>query len=604
MPLSYLEWNQKIFDYYFNEDNHGNEVQLYADQQLIETIGGGRDNVEGFLTAVKTWYGYSKSQNFCQRAHQTMVEWKNNSKQYSCPPYIAYLVFFVYVSTTNDPVQGHDSYHRKLNTLLGQPEKEIQPQYSFYSIIDLWEDLEHWSTITKKGKYGQYTKWSHGRFDHVGIPLSQSLISYEEKKRLPCIFFKANLTPDLPPSEEYLRSALITYGESGRYKLSSRLINFLKENRPGNSLPEEKSAAYKLFLKFMLNELVNWDGSGCDTEGSQGPGQPRINANICLSISRLGLSSGIRIKYPTRREFLISGSAPLFYNNTRQKLPLFCSESPGQNLWSKRLEVVKKGIKTAWNISNDKDIWESGLQLTDNKGDLIVTLPESENGVRIFLPGGLFNLPDTWVESYRLERNFDFLIGCRKSQSGKIFDWGIKECEFFSEVKDISIGTSDIQFFKGKNAKASLPGINKISLPNVTSIRLEGGLRKKGERNRVYLQTAPPLVCIEGGTGDEVALLRVNSSQSSLSPSAQGQLKWEIPSDTPVGEVLKVEVGKYDKEGTWLKSDHITFTLLPIDLSSVKKDDLPKRGPFGEQLDKDDPDPTPKKFVIGANVLP
>jgi len=602
MPLSYLEWNQKFFDYYFNEDNQGNEVQLYADQALIETLGGDKEKLEDFLNTIKQWDGYSKSQNFCQRAHQTMVEWREHPKRFNCPPYIAYLVFFVFVSTTNDPVEGRDSYHRKLNILLDQPDRDIHPQQSFYSIFELWEDLEHWTTITKKGKYGQYTKWSHGRFDHVGVPLSQSLISYEEKKRLPCIFFRANLSPDFLPSEEFLRISLITYGESGKNKLSSRLINFLKENRPDNNIADEKRAAYKLFLKFVINELVNWDRTGCETEGSQGIGRPRINANICLLIDRLGLSSGIRIKYPPRNNFQISSSAPLFYNNTRKKITLFCKESPGQNDWSKRLEVEKKGIKKTWDISEETEIWERGLSLTDNNGHVIATLPESENGLRVFLPGGFFNLMvETWIESYRLNWNRDFLIMCKKDQSEKIIRWGNSACDSFSEIKDISIGSRDLKFFKGKNATVSLSGFNKLSLPNVTNIRLEGGLRKKGDRNRVYLQVAPPIVSFEGGFGDEIALLKTGGSLVTLTTKSQGSLKWEIPYDTPVGELLKVEVGKYDDKGEWLKSDHITFTLLPTDLS-IKKD-LPKRGAFGEQLDDRQNDQELKNFVIGANVF-
>jgi hypothetical protein len=137
----------------------------------------------------------------------------------------------------------------------------------------------------------------------------------------------------------------------------------------------------------------------------------------------------------------------------------------------------------------------------------------------------------------------------------------------------------------------------------VTNIRLEGGLRKKGERGRVYLQTAPPIIRIDGGFGDEIALLKIEGSDVSLSPSSQGSLKWEIPYNTPAGVLLKVEVGRHKADGTWLKSDQIAFTLLPTDIT-VNKDLLPKRGPYGEQLGEEGSDQKLKHFVIGANVLP
>jgi hypothetical protein len=261
-------------------------------------------------------------------------------------------------------------------------------------------------------------------------------------------------------------------------------------------------------------------------------------------------------------------------------------------------------MQKPWDISDDKEIWENGLQLTDNKGHIAVTLPESENGLRVFLSGGLMNLAaETWVESNRLERNGNFLLMCQKHQVEKISEWGNKECEVFFEKKNISIGFSELQFFEGKNPKNSLPDFNKLSLPNVTNIRLEGGLRKKGERGRVYLQTAPPIICIEGGFGDEIALLKIDGSEFSLSPFSQGLLKWEIPYDTPAGVLLKIEVGKREADGTWLRSDQIAFTLLPSDIS-VKKDLIPKRGPYGEQLDGENSNPKLKQFVIGANVLP
>jgi hypothetical protein len=243
------------------------------------------------------------------------------------------------------------------------------------------------------------------------------------------------------------------------------------------------------------------------------------------------------------------------------------------------------------------------LQLTDNKGHLTVNLPESENGLRVFISGGLLNLSiEPWVESNRLERNCSFLLVCKKTQIEIISEWGNKECESFSEKKNISIGSGEMQFFEGKNPKTSLPGFNKLSLPNVTNIRLEGGLRKKGERGRVYLQTAPPIICIEGGFGDEIAILKIDGSEVALSPCSQGLLKWEIPYETLPGVLLKVEVGRREADGTWLKSDQIAFTLLPTDIS-IKKDLLPKRGPYGEQLDEENSDQNYKQFVIGANVL-
>lgn len=81
MPLSYLEWNDRLFTHYFNDEKRDTEVILYADEQIIEKIGGVNSSIEDFLNAVKNWGG-TNSRNFFVNEHLTHL--KNGKKNPIC----------------------------------------------------------------------------------------------------------------------------------------------------------------------------------------------------------------------------------------------------------------------------------------------------------------------------------------------------------------------------------------------------------------------------------------------------------------------------------------------------------------------------------------
>lgn len=578
MPLSYLEWNDRLFTHYFNDEKRDTEVILYADEQIIEKIGGVNSSIEDFLNAVKNWGGYKLSEFFCQRAFNTFEEWEKKPNLFSFPPYFAYLIFFVYVSTIDDST-GTDSYHRKLNTILGQKYRNTRPQHSFYKMWMLWHDLEDWTD--KTATLGQYSVWSLGHHDHVGIPLSQSLISNDEKLKLPCIFYKAKLSPDRLISEEALRDLLVINGESGKYKLRSPLIQFLKENHPSEIVKEEKKQAFRMFLKYIYNELSNWDGQDCDRQDPTQSKGFNTHANICLNIKRMGSNTGIRIKFSNGDSFFTTGSRVVEAENGGQRFKVVCKES-SQTPWSKRLEV-SDGTNKPWDIRNNTEIWENGVCFFDKSNKVIATLPECDNGIRIFCRGVYSGLDsEYWVETYRVERNCDFLIASRKENNKKLRDWGDKECDFFEEIDEAELPSfvKTWSFFRGKNAIHSLQGFNCLDIPQLVSIRLVGGLRLKGGVKNQYLQTNPPKIFLINGLGTEVAIFKVFGSSRPLPVVFKDPQIWEIPRDAPSGEPIKIEIGYIESDNNWRKVAQIRIFLIPATINVAN--DLPKTDRYGE----------------------
>ena len=77
---------------------------------------------------------------------------------------------------------------------------------------ELWIDLEKWSKEGKGEELGFFSFRIRGGYQHVGLPLSQTILSNKERDKLPFIFSEADLDPMDPPPIETIKRILLQYG--------------------------------------------------------------------------------------------------------------------------------------------------------------------------------------------------------------------------------------------------------------------------------------------------------------------------------------------------------------------------------------------------------
>ena len=103
---------------------------------------------------------------------------KNNQSQFDYPPYIAYLALFVLAVNHDNSSEGEDflerAYYPRLKSLMG--ECLSTPDFERNNILDLWENLEHWTLKDKKSKFGEFHLDIYGNRLYVGILYYQVVI--------------------------------------------------------------------------------------------------------------------------------------------------------------------------------------------------------------------------------------------------------------------------------------------------------------------------------------------------------------------------------------------------------------------------------------------
>ncbi len=332
--MNYLEWNDLIACKFFNGDVAGREVLIYVNEetinQLREEQGAG---IEDFIQCIKVGPDWARRGELCQKALQSYYGWRAKHLEY--PPYIAYLAFFVLAATKGGDFDSR-AYFPRLWELLGESGRSGPPR-DFDRMVKLWEDLEKWSAEDKHEELGRFIARIRGGWVHVGRPLSQTLLSDDERKYLPLIFSEAELDPTDNPSEEVIRRILLYHGENRLERRTLRLLN----TSQGDNIEMMSS-----LVEFVLSELAEWDGTVPDitpspeTIPSSGippaPRPPQVGLRICLELDRVSgrITSSFRLK--TNRPFPDSG---LDFEHAGQIFS--CKETVPPN-WSKKL--INNGV--------------------------------------------------------------------------------------------------------------------------------------------------------------------------------------------------------------------------------------------------------------------
>jgi hypothetical protein len=565
--VTYLAWNDQIAKHFFNEEMAGREVLLYANKQIINTIGEGLGGVDEFIEAVKTgppWVTRHR-QGICQKALQAYDGWRQRSLDY--PPYIAYLVLFVLAEDTQGDFAPH-AYYPRLRHLLGEPEETGQYP-SFDRMWQLWMDLEKWSREDKNEELGRFTFRIRGGFDHVGLPLSQTVLSHEERLNLPIIFSEAELDQTNIPADNVLRKILLYHGRQ-EHRLANRTLNLLEIS--DHESTELKSA----LIEFIINELAEWDGSVPESlqinrrdHRATRPGGLRI----CLNIDSVSNTVRSYLRFKSNRPIPDDG---LNFQVPYDSKILSCYETC--NNWSSVLKVNQS-------IPFDASLldWSTSLKLRDTEKNWQATLKGAN--VRLFINGRREGLND-WIEYQRLERNCEFLVAALASVSETIENWGSQYCDEFQK-KTYSGLPDGWTLFYGKNAKQSCEGIDVLTLPNILRMKLQGGI-KRG-RGNIFLKFGIPTIFLENISGNE----RVKINGLEIQQEDPDIPIWKLPANLPLNESLKIEVFCGGEEPIMTRIIKIEE---PQFLAAF--DEPPRRAPDGKIIYENSPD----CYVTGAVV--
>ncbi|MFA4850217.1 MAG: hypothetical protein WC626_10880 [Methanoregula sp.] len=544
MSLTYLEWNDLLIKKYFNDEMAGKEVIIFADREVIDSIGSEfNERYDDFCRAVKAGPPWAFQNGICQKAIASAKKWRVKKIQY--PPYFAFLVLFVTAATIESEFDPK-AFYPLLRRILGYDEERQFP--SFDKMDLLWADLQKWSIEDKHESLGRFTLRIHGGKIHVGIPFSQAIFSENERKLLPYFFWQEGFDPVDPPSEIVLLNKLAIWGK----KHFTRRTMALLESKDASHLGFQS-----LIAELVTSDLHEWDGSYFSEWDSttKKTDEPRkkmalAGARICLKPEFFGgtVQSYLRIK--ASRPFPDGGLVFDFNGIT-----LTC-QGMGAEGWSTQMESENGGTsqifrpltldwKRNYSFLDSEDAWTSRL-----KGSLI----------RVFLPGITEGLPD-WVEVQRVIPGSKYLICCHKSISENVFSWGREWNNSFNKHSLVGL-PPDWILFTAEGIRKSFPGSDALTLPRTSMFHINGGIRIG--RGNQYLSISPPSIIID--KSPDAGPLMLNKQPLTLADYQNiFPLSEELPRDIP----LVIELQKND--GTIIQRRTIYFVLPEYPVQSSKR---------------------------------
>jgi len=537
--MDYCEWNFRLIKYYFKPEMAGKEVILFADTSVIEDVGScDKVGIGDFINAIKKGPDWVlKYNNICEKAYYAFYNWRKrvNPKH---PPYVAYLIFFVCAAGMEGDF-SEIAYYPRLNSLLGEEIPNIHQH--FRKMYELWKDLETWSKVDKRETIGRFTSRVRGPWVHVGLPLSQTLITESERKKLPQFFAKNDFDPTSPPSLDLITNAI----------QNSNLFH-AKTKKLLNNSEKEKSYLKNSFFDIVLEELQAWDGiiveNGLTINNENNIPSILTHLKICIKYDSLSQIAKTIARFKTNCPF---PEEEFLFVKERDNTTWACKESIPS--WSTPLTSSDDNKPADASLFN----WLKGETFLDKSMGWKAKLKPAK--LRIFFEGKREGLSE-WVEVNQGEINTKCIIACHKSLYLEVSRWGANSCEGFKELTAKGL-PSDWYLFYAYSIYTSHQEIDVLKLPVTQSLQLNGGI-KSGSGN-TYFKFGLPKVTVNGATGNEV--VKINGEV--LAKNDEGT--WIIPDYMPVNVPLKIELvsnnGKDTRYRTIiLENTHMTsnFTLI------------------------------------------
>ena len=524
---AYEHWNYALASRFFNSGMEGRNVYLYVTQEIInemeQEVGQEADSFQVAVAGQPAVLG-KEPEDLCSQAFQVYTNWRTTGSTF--PPYIGYLSLFVIASSTDGNFAPHAYYPRLWKLLTG--ESRDGPVPKFDRMRHLWDDLERWAVVDKKGRLGNFQSRPIGGNVHIGYPLSQAILVEQDRRALPQIFHSTSLDPTTTYPKEELARAMRT--PFARQLLKRRTTQLITD-------PDYKDLRTTL-LEVIAGELANWDGTVI---------QPDLEHDGLVSIFA-GLRIGIELD-------LVAGTAKA---NVRCKLN---REFPEDGLVIGKF-LVEEDVN-GWslpikNVENSKTFdssyldWYSGQTINSLSTGWSLNLPK--RAVRIFINGiqeGISGL----IETNTLPRNSPFYLAYPEASWSRLERWATTQCKGFQKI-EINQGLPESWRFasvaEAIDDEAVKDGFPVLSFPSEVRLCLVGGIRSSSGNN--FFSFAPPFVVLQGRTLDaevrcnDVLLLSVENDEILLLPE-------NLPTETRIALEAREGNSVLDRQSLFLTGD-------------------------------------------------
>lgn len=474
--MDYLSWNNAIGERFFNPDRSGARVFLYVTISVINEIGAPHGlNKDDFLAAVKTGPPWNSRHGWsiCQQALQTYEAWRDRNLEY--PPYLAYLALFSLADTVEVKGFSRASYYPGLRYVLGE-EPAAGSYPSFDRMYELWFDLEVWSNQDKNGEIGIFHADILGNREYVGLPKAQTILTDDERHKLPLLFAESGFDPSSPPADRELSHLLAR--EMHHYLLPH--TKGLLENRSS-----EESAAHEVLLATIMDELEDWDGTiPPQVELGEKKGSSLGTLRIGMTLDPTAKTVHFSLRCRSNREYPEEGLR-LVQNDGAE--PLYCYED--WQGWSTILCEDETQFDAAFLD------WRVGLNLEDTEHSWQTSL--SRRPVRVMVSASPFGF-DGCIEESQTPQDKPFYLLVYKDYIDKIQAWGTACCTGFSEVQ-ITAGLPEgwrlYSIQRANSDEIIRDTLPFLAFPTLLRIRFIGGLKYRGNQ---YFTFGLPRIEVRG----------------------------------------------------------------------------------------------------------
>lgn len=508
--LTYLQWNDRLTAHFFNREMSGRPVHLYVTPEVLERVGSG--NATGLVRAARRgplWGDMGGP--FCQLALQAFERWRRRKLAY--PPYVGYLCVFVLAAGAEGDFAQH-AYYPRLRQLLGLGPGGALP--GFDRMLDLWEDLERWSSDDMGGEFGVFEAISTGGMIHVGYPLAQATLSEAERHALPAIFAAAALDPAAPPPGGALARLVLDH-EGHRLRARTRQ---LLERRDDSELR-------RALIDVLTAALEGWSGRfEGDVAGDAAGARVFAPLRLCLALDQVARRARATLRLRVGDEF------------PQGRLQL---AAPGAATWW--CEELGQGWSTALKedaIAVDASAldWSRNLAIRALDSRLVAQLPGRE--ARVFVDGRAAGLPGL-LEAHALPRGEPFHLAFQERLWPNLERWSRKGGPAFEDAgatAGLPPGWRLLRAGPATNDEGIRDALPHLAFPSTARVRFEGGLRSGvGQR---FFAFAPPAVRVEGAEEDAVWC------DGSLLERGPGDA-YALPPGLPLDERVTVEARRGDR---------------------------------------------------------
>jgi len=505
--MDYLDWNNEIAQYFFNEENAEKEVYIFITKQQIIAIGKKRD-LQGtdeeifldYVNAVKYPNDSSIHTYPIDSATFYHMLWKNAPNKYPFPLFIGYLALFI-IPLFEKSTQNYrsDNYYDRVNDFFSQynilSSDSVSIKTSNFKRIDpLWYSLEQWSIEQKNTELGYFEvhPFKNRHWVHVGKPLTQCILSEKAIRNLNKFYESSGIVPNEEMSVAKCRDFILDHGCEYLF-LENNAISVIsdKNNELGISI-----------IKLVIRNYKEWKG---ETD-IYDPDNETVIKGYTLAILKLCCD------YDP-----INGLANLYYR-------LYSKVDYPEDLILEYNETTYKcsAQRRGWSLPISIPFSDE-LIMEDSTNKWKAKFPSKD--IRILVAGAGYYLND-WIEVEYMSITATMLLLVKTELKDDIEDWGKQFVDGRFNRMKLNGLPEDYQLYNCKNPDIEHPDIPILSFKTDKRFVWNDGLKVSP---RTYLPYYLPNIEIENGKGDETVVMKYDDDAIHLIRRESDQPIWDFP---------------------------------------------------------------------------